>query len=432
MATVLTDDRIDKDATSALDETDLAILGEVDSSLARGLQLKAWWDKTDAGRGDASSFPGSFPAALTFNRPDRSFAFLDQASVDGQMVPILGDMQDLRYDLIKAPGADTRLAAEWMRDQIREFVLRYFARVSSSRLPKPYEPGAPSLPPLLNPFGLSPGGDVEKEGFGQTQLYYKLLRNGLVGKFAERERHAIVDMREIGTKYEWIVGDAKMFGFDVSVTPLGQQAPFVEIPLREGQLGVISKALIANRDNPEPGVLGEYGYGLATLKTPTNRTPVAYGPGYFDAGFMTFTWRVTDEGEARVRLVFVANQPERLLNPDLNPLELSVKVADRLSLGLASTLLSPVTAAVQQLPLPVRSALLDPVFGSIALANIASGGLAADKLSLSRTAVEKLFLFYHFTAIYSLIVNSLLTWRQIPDWLDTANLPPWVVTGGGT
>ena len=43
--------------------------------------------------------------------------------------------------------------------------------------------------------------------------------------------------------------------------------------------------------------------------------------------------------------------------------------------------------------------------------------------------VEKLFLFYHFTAIYTLIVNSLLTWRQIPDWLDSDALLGWVAKG---
>src|SRR5260370_16181310 len=155
-----------------------------------------------------------------------------------------------------------------MRAQVRGFVLRYFARVSSSYLPKAFEPGAPSPPPFLNPFGLCPGKNVEREGFGQSQLYYKLRDSGRVGKFPEKEQSAIVDMREIGTKYEWIVGDARMFGFNVSVVPLGQSLPYGEIPFRESQLGVISRDFISGKDNPAPGVLGEYGYGLATIKNP--------------------------------------------------------------------------------------------------------------------------------------------------------------------
>jgi hypothetical protein len=415
-------DQVDQANTSALSDEDMAILCEVESSLSNGLQLKKWWEETHAN----DSYSYRFPTALTFNRPDHSFAFLDQAPVNGELMPVLGDLQDLFYDNIKAPTVATTAAVRWMRDQIREFVLHYFARVSSSTLPKSFEPGAPSPPPFLNPFGLCPGKNIQKEGFGQTQLYYKLSENGRVGKFPERERYAVVDMREIGTKYEWIVGDAKMFGFDVSVVPLGTKLPYVIVPLREGQLGVISKQLVTNKDNPAPGIVGEYGYGLATLKTPSNRTAFAYGPGYFDAGFMTFTWRVLEDGEVRVRLVFVANQPERLINPYLNPLELSLKVSDTLSLGLTSRLLKPVESVIDRLPLPIRSAFLDPVFGSVALANVTTGGLAARNLCVSRVDIEKLFLFYHFTAIYTLIANSTQTWRQIPDWLDTEALPRWV------
>ena len=204
----ITDDQIDQAGTSALTDEDLAILSQVESSLADGLQLKAWWEKTHAN----DSYSYRFPTALTFNRPDRSFAFLDQAPVNGELMPVLGDLQDLFYDNIKVPTSATPAGAEWMRAQIREFVLHYFARVSSSYLPKAFEPGAPSPPPFLNPFGLCPGKGIEKEGFGQTQLYYKLRETGRIGKFPEREQYAVVDMREIGTKYDWIVGDAKKIG----------------------------------------------------------------------------------------------------------------------------------------------------------------------------------------------------------------------------
>jgi hypothetical protein len=418
----MTNEPVDQFGSANLTDQDLAILREVDSSLANALQLKSWWENTHAN----DSYSYRFPTALTFNRPDRSFAFLDHAPVNGELMPVLGDLQDLFYDNIKAPSVATPAGVRWMRDQLREFVLHYFTRISSSFLPKSFEPGAPSPPAFLNPFGLCPGKNVQREGFGQTQLYYKLRETGRVGKFPERDQYAVVDMREIGTKYEWIVGNAQMFSFDVSFVPLGYNLPYALVPLREGQLGVISKQFIINEDDPSPGVAGRYGYGLATLKDPSDKTAFAYGPGYFDAGFMTFTWRMLDNGEARVQLVFVANQPERLINPYLNPLELSLKISDILSFGLTSRLLAPVENVIDQLPLAVRSALLDPVFGSIALANLTTGGLAKRELCISRTDVEKLFLFYHFTAIYTLIANSVMTWRQIPNWLDREALPKWV------
>jgi hypothetical protein len=418
-------DQIDQGNSTALTDDDLAILSEVDSSLADGLQLKAWWEKTHAN----DSYSDRFPTAPTLNRPDISFAFLDQVSVNGRMLPVLGDLQDVFYDSIKAPALATPAASGWMRDQIREFILRYFARVSSSYLPKAFEPEAPSPPAFLNPFGLCPGKGVEKEGFGETQIYCTLRDSGRIGKFPESERYAVVDMREIDTKYEWMVGDARMFGFDVSFIPLGPAFPYAEIPLRESQLSIISRDFVTNIDNPEPGILGVYGYGLAILKSPSNRTLVAYGPGYVDVGFMTFTWRVLESGETRARMVFVVNQPERILNPAVNPLDVSLKVADAVTFRLTSRLLEPVGNALDQLPLPIKSAIVDPIFGSIALANLTTGGLAARELCISRVDVEKLFLFYQFTAIYTLILNSLFTWRQIPNRLDSEALPEWIVKG---
>jgi len=429
MATVeITAAQIDHASSDPLSRHDYAILNEVEGSLARGLQLKAWWDQTKAGGPGAKRFP----TALTFNHPDFSFAFFGHAPVDGQTLPVLGDFQDLYFDRPKSPSVLTRAAADWLRRQIQEFALRYFARISSSDLPKAFEPGAPSPPAPLNPFGLCPGKNIEKEGFGQTQLYYKLRESGLIGKFPESQRSAIVDMREIGTKYEWIVGDARMFGFNVSIVPFGSHLPYFEVPLQEGQLGVISRELITNNDDPQAGVLGEYGYGLATIKNTSYHTLVGYGPGYFDEGFMTFTWRVLAEGSIRVRLVFVANQPEHIVNPALDPINWVLKVADTASFGLSSRLLTPVQNAFNQLPLAVKSALIDPVFGALALTNLLTFDQAAQQLCLSRRDVQKLFLFYHFTAIYTLITNSVLTWRQIPNWLNPDDLPAWVVHGTGS
>ncbi len=425
-------DRAATATATALNDDDRAILSEVESSLANGLQLKAWWDRTSA----ADSFTDRFPTALTLNRPDQSFAFFDHALVNGRLMPILGDMQDLFYDRIKMPDSaspDIRRAhAEWMRAQIQEFILHYYARVSSSDLPKFYEPGAPAPPAFLNPFGLCPGKGSEREGFGQKQLYYKLRETGKIGKFTESELYAIADMREIGTKYQWIVGDARMFGFDFKVTPLGPMLPYAEVPLRETQLAVLSPDFVTNKTYPadsgsestapDERVLEEYGYGLATLKIPTNRTPVAYGPGFFDAGFMTYTWRVLASGETRARMVFVVNQPDVLVNPVLSPAAWGIKLADALSFGM-------VNDALNQLPRSVRSALTDPVFGSIALANLATFGQAGKQLCISDRDLNKLILFYHYLVIYTLIVNSLFTFRQIPDWLDASALPEWVVKG---
>src|SRR5258708_38048410 len=127
-AATTTNEPIDELGSADLTDEDLAILSQVESSLSNGLQLKAWWEKTNAN----DNYSRRFPTALTFNRPDHSFAFLDQAPVNGELMPVLGDLQDLFYDSIKVPTTRTPVGAEWMRDQIREFVLHYFSRISSS------------------------------------------------------------------------------------------------------------------------------------------------------------------------------------------------------------------------------------------------------------------------------------------------------------
>src|SRR5215813_8201717 len=76
MATVeITAAQIDHASSDPLSRHDYAILNEVEGSLARGLQLKAWWDQTKAGGPGAKRFP----TALTFNHPDFSFAFFGHA-----------------------------------------------------------------------------------------------------------------------------------------------------------------------------------------------------------------------------------------------------------------------------------------------------------------------------------------------------------------
>jgi hypothetical protein len=201
-------------------------------------------------------------------------------------------------------------------------------------------------------------------------------------------------------------------------------------------MGIISKDLVTNVDYSydDPGgdhrlppghrMLGEYGYGIATLRSPVDTTLAGYGPGYFDFGFMTYTWHIHMNGAIRTKMVFCVNQPDKVLNPALNPIAWGIKLADAFTGGL-------VTDAIDQLPRSVRAALTDPIFGSIALANLATLGQASKRLCISQTDVMKLFLFYHYTVIYTLVTNSQATWRQIPNWLDAAALPKWVVNGTG-
>src|SRR5947209_6047357 len=79
--------------------------------------------------------------------------------------------------------------------------------------------------------------------------------------------------------------------------------------------------------------------------------------------------------------------------------------------------------------LPTSFGSFDPVYTSVSLANLLTANQAAEQFCISREQLEKDFLAQHFTQHYTTIVGSLLTWRQIPNWLDAQALPEWVVTG---
>jgi hypothetical protein len=71
----------------------------------------------------------------------------------------------------------------------------------------------------------------------------------------------------------------------------------------------------------------------------------------------------------------------------------------------------------------------DPLLASITLANLFSGGRAAEDLCVSREQLEKDMLLQHFRQHYQMLLGSLFSWRQIPDPQDADGLPAWVTTG---
>jgi len=125
-------------------------------------------------------------------------------------------------------------------------------------------------------------------------------------------------------------------------------------------------------------------------------------------------------------MAFVSNRPDRIANVAIDPIEWGFRFADLFSLGMTSRLFGPFRDALGRLPL--RGAF-DPVYTLVDLANALSGEQAAQRWCISREQLEKDFLVRHFMQHYQAIVGSLLTWRQIPDWLDEARLPEWVVRG---
>ncbi|HEV8239405.1 MAG TPA: hypothetical protein VGS57_08570, partial [Thermoanaerobaculia bacterium] len=149
-----------------------ALLSSVDYYLARGLELDAWY-RAHAPR----DFAEQFPLGRTFDQPDVSYGFFDHALIGGVETPVMGNFQEMFYDRPKSPRRDAESFALWVRAQMRQFVLRYFMRVSDFRDPEGYVPPVQAdVPLLLRPFDWCPRENPMYKGFGFQQLYYKRAR----------------------------------------------------------------------------------------------------------------------------------------------------------------------------------------------------------------------------------------------------------------
>jgi len=407
-------------------EHDSQVLPRVPEYLAKGLALRRWWAEVERKGGPENQFP----LERSFNRPNRSFGFYGEAPVGGAMMPIMGNVQEMFYDQTRAPASLGRDSAEWMWTQIRQFVMRDFMRISSFRQPEAHvDTSQPVPPPALSRLSWCPEPKPARIGFGFTQLFNKPVGSNVVRAFPSYERGAIVDQREIGKIYDWIVLKVRIFDFNFSTTPFGENGPELVFGANEESYLVVHEEFVNQKERTLPNVLGDYGIGYSFIKSPFGGSPFGYGPGEFDAALELINFRVYETGYVTVRMIFIANRPTRVANLSIDPLDWSFRLADTFSLGLASRVLAPAKGILDQLPLRFT---VDPILSYVSAANLISGGYAARTLCISKETLEKLFLLKHFQQHYQTLVGSLLTWRQIPDWLDESKLPAWVISGAGS
>ncbi len=399
--------------TAAINATDKTILGFADKTLAEGMELERWFEAKDV----VGDYQRRFDVMREFNPDDRSFGFFDEAVVGGRPIPVMGIVQEMFYDRQK------KATGEAIRPQFKEFILRYFMRVSHFRQPEAAtEAGrVPPSSPYLRSLSWLPEEVESQVGFGYEQLYYKLAATKEIGKFHKHEQHAIVDLRDIGRVYDWIVLKVDIFDFNLSFAPFGSDAPKMTVPLKESTYLVLGPPFVRNADKPEPGVLGEYGYGYAFLPYAPEPGVVAYGPGHFAAAIQTINFKVMQSGEIRARASFIVNRPDKIVKLDVDPVDWGFKLANLMTFNFASQVMGPVRELADRLPLRVTD--VDPITAYIWLANAVSGGHAAEQLGISKEQLERRMLVQHFQQHYAMLMNSLLVWRMVSDWTDHDHLP---------
>jgi hypothetical protein len=222
-----------------------------------------------------------------------------------------------------------------------------------------------------------------------------------------------------------VVLRVEIFDFELRVEPLGPGGPGVVANLAEASYLVLSPDFVIDQESPGEAVESRYGFGYAFIRNPKPGL-AAYGPGELDAAFESIEFDIAPTGRITVRIAFVSNRPEQATNVTVNPLQWAYSLADTASLGWVGRLLPGAKEALPAFGL----GSFDPLYAYIRVANLLTAGQAADALCISRDHLDKRFLLQHFTQHYQTMVSSLMTWRQIPDWLDAEALPRWVVTGG--
>lgn len=387
-------------------DADQYLLDHADRFLADGLAIKRWYDEMDSTDG----FADRFDLVHTLRRDERSRGFFGLVQLEGRAMPVMGVLDEVFYDRPKTSATHQKEAALEMRDQVREFVLHYLMRVCGFRLPQEY----------IEPE------QINRKGMGFTLSFYKRKDTGEIGKFPEEGASSIIDLREIGTNYDWIIVKLKVYDFTVSMKPFGPESIGMDMPMKEEGYLILTPEFIANEDDPSPGVLGTYGFGYAFMKNPT-RGMFAYGPGEFEAAFQYIYFDVLEDGRTKVRMAFVSDQPESIMNLTIDPVDLGFSMADMLSFGMTSRVLGSVKDSLHGIS--TKTPNLDPTLPSISLLNRVTNGQAEKKLDISRDQLFKGFLVKHSMQHYATILGSLRTWRQVPDWLDSNSIPDWVVKG---
>lgn len=370
-----------------------------------------------------------FPLTRNFDRPTRSYGFYGEAPLPGGTMPVMGNVQEMFYDQTRNPAHMEAASVKWTAKQLQEYVLKYWMRTSSFRSPETYVDYAqPIPPPALAPLSWCPRSLATDVGFGFTQIYNKPVGSNAIETFPSYERYAIVDQRDVGRLYEWLVLKVQIFDFNFTSRPFGDSGPELVFSLKEQSYLVAHQEFINNKEHHLPGVLGDYGIGYSFIKNPV-ATALGYGPGEFDAALELINFRIYETGYISVRMIFISNRPTSVINIPINPVRWGLNLADTFSFGLASRLLGSVKDAIGQLSPQIK---VDPVLAYVRAANALSDGYAARTLCISLERLEQLFLVQHFHQHYETVLGSLSTWRRFPDWLDPKSLPSWVISGIGS
>ena len=406
------DPRLPEEPTSR----EYELLTQVELYLDRGRELLDWWRGLPARR--------VRPALRTrphLQRAGHRLRLLRHRDRRRPM-PVMGNFQEMFYDQPKAGrnrgvdgGVDARPGAG-----VRAALLHAGLRL---RAPQGFaDSWRPPTSSAVSAAALVPRRTPALRGFGFQQLYYKRRGRRGAAAFPDERALAIVDLRELGERYEWIVVKVCIFDFEFHRRAVRCGRPAMSRAAREESY-LCCRADLRDRrgGRRRRACCGRYGVGYAFIQQP-------------------------DSGHAGVRPGRVRRRhrddhlrgPRRRLGARADGLRRQPAGAHRRTssstrsagprtgcgmtwpLGLRHRGTAPSPAS----PTPCRARARDrPGVRLHRSRRRVSGGLSADRAVHHARAARQRVPVQHYMQHYQTIAGSLATWRLVPDWLRWASLP---------
>lgn len=388
-------------ASAPISSEDWAILNGVDQAIQQGQDVKKWWADNRQTRVQEKRHP----IARQIHRPDRNYGFLMNADLRLGSLPVSGVIQE---QIFAFPKGRTTLSAQSkaeQRKQLRTFIMRHFMHLTSQAVPET--------------CGDQHGAKPDTVGWQYEQVFYKLQGTGEIGKFPAARARDLISLDEVGPKYAWVVFKVVIhhlnFTIDLAGTPAG---PGLTASLKQPVHTVMTPDFLMDEEDPEPGVLGCYGYGYSVVPDPNYKSVLAAGPSALTNTIETLHFRLLESGEICANMDFIMPQPDKIINFD--PEKMGLDIADHLSFGMASKVFAPVSKLLSGI-----TPDLDPMYMAMRFANLATLGLAGDEFSINRETLLKTFMSMHFTDVFNMFNLVGSHFSMVPDWTDAKNLPAW-------
>ena len=274
---------------------------DVESAIATGRDLHAWWTDVEAGRATVERFviaPG-FPGG------DAVSGFFGDVHVGGTTGRYMGYDAEYFFDRAGHTPPKARQAAQWLVDQTKMFALRYWLRAEAWALPEPYEK-------------ISRPADRDLAGYLNLMQAFKSRVDGAVGQFPEAVARAVIDLRELETTYEWITLSRSGSDLRVSLAVPGSARLSISAPFATSSTIALHADLTVNRRLPAPGI-AEFGAGFSPVP-PAGVRSLVRNFDFLQTGLRLQTLRVHDDGQITLRTVTIMQRVTAPLDYFVKPL----------------------------------------------------------------------------------------------------------------